>query len=310
MSFSKKQKLLISSVLAIALCALVVFFVTRPPRGNGVFYKVEKDGKILYLGGSVHVAKDKYRFSRAIEKAFDDSTVLVTEIIMSDVSKSSFTFNITFSKTKLRLYLPEKDNLFNYLSKENETKIQELVKELRIYTFDFDNFKPWVAGSIINGTQIATVGIDSTKGIDVYFDNKALKNHKKRIELESEQSQFDLLNSFTYEEQEKYFIDTLKSTKESIEYTTKLIDSVIKGDIDYLVNAFQNDPSNPNYMDKNDNFYKKLILERNINMANKIDELIKNDEKYFVVVGAAHVVGDDSLVNLLTQKGYKVERFN
>ncbi|WP_279512775.1 TraB/GumN family protein [Aureibacillus halotolerans] len=49
---------------------------------------------------------------------------------------------------------------------------------------------------------------------------------------------------------------------------------------------------------------------RNINMANKLDEILQNDsgQTYFVMVGAAHVVVQPSIPSGLEEKGYEVER--
>lgn len=294
-NFSKKQKLWISSLFIAALCALAVFFFTRPQEVAGVFFKVEKDGKTLYLGGSVHVAKDRYKFTKPIEKAFDESTVLATEIILSDVQSS------IDDETRKSFYFPEGDNLFNHLTKENEVKVKGFIRELNLNTDEISKLKPWLAGSTISQIQYNKAGISGNKGIDMYFTNKALKDHKKLDELESAKFQFDMFGSLTYEEQEKAHITSLKSTKETVEEVNNLSEAIIKGDLEVLNESLQS-------MDKNDKSYTVVIKDRNINMANKIDELIKHNEKYFIVVGAAHVVGDDGLVNLLTQKGYKVER--
>jgi hypothetical protein len=54
-------------------------------------------------------------------------------------------------------------------------------------------------------------------------------------------------------------------------------------------------------------YYKKLLTDRNINMAKKLDEMLKtNKNSYFVVVGGGHLVGKDGIIELLQKKGYKV----
>lgn len=53
-----------------------------------------------------------------------------------------------------------------------------------------------------------------------------------------------------------------------------------------------------------------LLGERDKNMAEKIDKLLQGDEgkTYFVVVGAAHYIVDGTVLDILTEKGYKIER--
>jgi hypothetical protein len=43
-------------------------------------------------------------------------------------------------------------------------------------------------------------------------------------------------------------------------------------------------------------------------MAQKIDGYLKTSGTYFVVVGAAHLLGDKGIIQLLKDKGYSVEQ--
>ncbi len=43
-------------------------------------------------------------------------------------------------------------------------------------------------------------------------------------------------------------------------------------------------------------------------MASKIEGYLKTEEHYFVVVGAAHLVGKDGIIEILKKKGYLVEQ--
>ena len=54
--------------------------------------------------------------------------------------------------------------------------------------------------------------------------------------------------------------------------------------------------------------YEKLIFERNKNIASKIEGYLKTKEHYFVVVGTAHLVGKDGIIEILKKKGYLVEQ--
>ncbi len=54
--------------------------------------------------------------------------------------------------------------------------------------------------------------------------------------------------------------------------------------------------------------YEKLIDERNIQMAAKIEAFLKTNNRYFVVVGAGHLVGKGGIIDRLRKKGYVVEQ--
>jgi uncharacterized protein len=52
----------------------------------------------------------------------------------------------------------------------------------------------------------------------------------------------------------------------------------------------------------------RLIDDRNLLMAERIDELHQRDMKIFAAVGALHMTGPKALQQLMQQRGYKVER--
>ena len=54
--------------------------------------------------------------------------------------------------------------------------------------------------------------------------------------------------------------------------------------------------------------YAKLIIARNQNWLPQIEKYLAQDENYLVVVGAGHLVGDQSVVRMLQVKGYSVRQ--
>ncbi len=52
--------------------------------------------------------------------------------------------------------------------------------------------------------------------------------------------------------------------------------------------------------------YRTLTVERNRAWVGRLADLLDDRDDYLVVVGALHLVGPDSVVDLLRQRGYKV----
>src|SRR4051794_11589565 len=53
---------------------------------------------------------------------------------------------------------------------------------------------------------------------------------------------------------------------------------------------------------------RKLIDERNPQMVDKVEALLKSETASFVGVGFLHLVGENGLPALLRQRGYEVEK--
>jgi hypothetical protein len=52
--------------------------------------------------------------------------------------------------------------------------------------------------------------------------------------------------------------------------------------------------------------FKRLVTDRNKSWLPKIEELLRGDKNAIVIVGAAHLVGDQGVVELLKKQGLKV----
>jgi uncharacterized protein YbaP (TraB family) len=54
--------------------------------------------------------------------------------------------------------------------------------------------------------------------------------------------------------------------------------------------------------------YGPLTVTRNLRWVQVLDGLLDRDDDYLVIVGALHLVGEDSLVDLLRARGFAVMR--
>ncbi|HHX14982.1 MAG TPA: TraB/GumN family protein, partial [Fibrobacter sp.] len=55
---------------------------------------------------------------------------------------------------------------------------------------------------------------------------------------------------------------------------------------------------------------QKIYLERNLMMADRIELFLNNEQRYFIVIGAGHLIGEeDNILQLLGQKGFQVEQY-
>lgn len=146
-------------------------------------------------------------------------------------------------------------------------------------------------------------GYEASAGVDLYFIQKAIERKLPVIELESYESQLGMFNDFSKELQEK----TLKATLDNFDVLDDSVNQMAEmwktGNDEQLLeltNSFSDD----------EEYNKTMLIDRNVGMADKIDGYLRNGkgEEYFIVVGAAHYLGDHGIVKLLKDKGYTVIR--
>lgn len=260
---------------------------------KGFLWEVKKCDATVYMYGSIHVGqKDIYPLEKTVEDAFDSADVVVGEIDLNDT-------NVMLSLANTLVYT-NGDTALDHLSEEGKKKVEEVSKELDFNYNLLLKTKVWYLGSVLSSYQMKKAGYDANYGIDKYFFDKA-KDNKEIDELESAKFQFDLLNSFSDEEQERYFVSSMGTIEETKAVLDQLFDIYKQGDEEAMLEALGEE-------DKNSNYYKKMILDRNKNMTLKIEEYLKTEKTYFVIAGLAHYIGDDGIVRMLEDKGYTVTR--
>ncbi|CAM3817567.1 TraB/GumN family protein [Marinicrinis lubricantis] len=272
---------------------------TAQTGGRGFMWEVESNGNTVYLVGSMHIADDSfYPLREEFEEAFAESDYLGVEIDLSKAADEEQQNLIL----ELGMY-QDGTTLKDHISAETYAKLGEILKEHGMEPNMMDTFKPWVVESTISSLKAMDAGYASEAGIDLYFIQKALERQMPIVELESYESQLNMFDGFSNELQEKN-LNTVLDNFDVIDDQTDLMAEMWKtGDEGALLEL-------TNSISGDEEYNQAMLIDRNIAMADKIDGYLKdgNNEEYFIVVGAAHYLGEHGIVKLLEDKGYKVVR--
>jgi uncharacterized protein YbaP (TraB family) len=248
--------------------------------------------------GSIHLLKeDVYPLSRTIENAFEKSDSLAVEANVNAIGQADM-----LSLLDKAMY-PGGDSIENHVSSDTYAFVQKEAERVGMPIEFFKNQRAWFVGLVMQSLELVNAGYNPEYGIDKYFLGKA--RGKKIRELESVQYQLNLLSGFSEREEELFLL-----------YALKDID-VLTRDVDRLVGAWKTGDTRAveRFMTKSivddrrfSSIFDKLILSRNRNMTVKIEGYLQSGGTCFVVVGAAHLIGNKGIVQLLKDKGYSVEQ--
>ena len=255
---------------------------------NTFLWQVKSNTSTVYLLGSIHVAKpDFYPLNDVIEESYKKSDALVVEVDINNVDMNSM---------MNRVMLPGRETLESKLSKKTYEKIKKLFEKNNIPETMYYKFKPWFAVMMITMMDVKNSGYNQNLGIDKYFLDKAKKDNKKIIELESAKQQFDVFDIDLKDYQDEFVKYTLEDSDNTIEMIDSLASYWKQGDIKKMNNLI-NEPLSKDSTFKIIN--NALIDKRNLKMAKKIIDFLKTGKIYFVVVGAGHLIGEAGIINLL-----------
>lgn len=255
-------------------------------------WKIESARGTVYLFGSLHAARaDMYPLDPRVYQAFDASDKLVLE---ADISGDKMLGMAGLMLAKA-MY-PAGDSLEKHIPKK---LCDEVTAKFDKLGMPATQFKPWFLAMMLEALELEESGLGVQNGMELHFIARA-QGRKPILELEGAAAQINLLDSFTDKEQEVFLARTLESLHHLGEELNQMLQAWNTGD-DQALAQFLQQSDTPDFASVN----KKLFTDRNVKMAAKIEGYLQSGGKYFVVVGAGHLVGHDGLLHLLAQK-YKV----
>jgi len=293
--------------LLIIILSFFVLTLAHAEKDKAFFWKVSTvegraDVATVYLMGSIHFAdKSFYPLRKEIEQAFDQSDYLVVELDINKVDPETYN-NILLEKG---IYKDGK-TVEDVLTKETLSQLRQRLTKLNINYDVVKNYKPGILVLTLSAIQVTQMGFQPELGIDAYFLNKAAQQKtKKIIELETLAQQLDLFIDIP--DGELLLKESLYSLEEAEELMADMVKLWKQGD-EVKMNKLLFEDSLDDYPEFN-KIYDSLFYDRNDKMTIKINDMLKQQGSYFVVVGTGHLIGEKGIVNLLKKNGYKVTRF-
>ena len=269
------------------------------PVKTAQFWKATSGKNVTYLLGSIHVgSKDFYPLPREVEDAFESSAVLVVEVDVNRIDKQKLNAFILAEG----LYQGD-DLLWHHVNKETKQNIEKYCSTYGLPVERVSKMKPWLLASMASAIVMMKSGIGLDSGIDKHFLDKAgkAKDKKRVVEIESAEFQLKIFTSLSDDLQEKFLDAAMEDVGGIPERTNRMMEAWLSGDPDRVEKLIRESSSGP------EQIKKALLQDRNPHMADVAEEFLKGEEQAFVVVGAAHMVGQEGVVAILRNRGFKVE---
>jgi uncharacterized protein len=282
---------LVAAVVSTALLA------AKAPEGKGFIWRIERDGRIGWLVGSIHVlTPDYYPLPESMDHAFQRSVTLMEEADITEISSPE-----VLELIRTKAVYPNGETLKSQLSPETYGMASERLAKVGLAMATFEKMRPWMMTLTLVAAEMKRAGFESEYGVDRHYFEKSSSMGKKFRTLETLAEQLEIFASFPPPLQEAMLRDTLKSLDAEISQMKTIADHWRSGD----AAAVERIVLTP--MMKEPALYEAMIVKRNRNWIPKIEECL-GDGHCFIVVGAAHLLGPDGLLTTLKSKGYSVSQ--
>jgi len=274
--------------------------IEAAPKRGVLFEVIGSKGK-AYLFGTIHVGKPEYYpLDKTTTTAMASSKVLAVE---ADVLNQQRAAHVLIEQA---MYRPPA-SLEHMVEPELLSRIIPLLDRYQVPQEQAWLMKPWMLAMTLTLLDGQQAGYDSGQGVDVFLLGTAKRMKKPVVELESLESQFALFDGFSQEEQQLFLEEAVSAIEngESKTQLSALADAWAAADRAKLAAVLQMelDQQSPLFR----KVYEKLLIQRNLAMADKVERLLQSGDQSFVAVGTFHLLGEDSVVAVLAKRGYKIK---
>ncbi|WP_422948549.1 TraB/GumN family protein [Undibacterium sp. Ren11W] len=266
---------------------------------KGLLWEIKSASNTAYLFGSIHLAKaDFYPLPASVEAAYLQADTLAVEIDATDSAASA--------KAMPMLSYRRPDNLKKHLSKATWTALQSVVGDA---AEQFLVYKPAMVATGLAIGAFEKQGYDPAYGIDLHFLKRAKTDKKRVIELESIEFQARVLGGLSDKDGDALLKQTLDGflSGDMQRDTDAMIETWKSGDTEALVKLMREAASKDVGSKK---IMKLLLDDRNIGMAQQISSMLASGNKLFIVVGAGHIAGINSITDILQKQGLQVKQIH
>jgi uncharacterized protein len=175
------------------------------------------------------------------------------------------------------------------------------VTKLGIPAEALDNFQPWLAALAMTQAELAAAGITGERGVEKVLSGLFAGRPVKNLETAAQQTR--ILAELAGDEQVAFLMTAVDTAGTASTRLLEITRDWAKGDLEgmeeMLIAELRADYPV---------IYDRLFTARNKAWADILAAELAGSGSDFIAVGAGHLIGNDSVQNLLAARGYAVRK--
>lgn len=288
----------LAATVALACSAPVASKAPAARSGDPALWAVSDADTTIYLFGSVHMLKpDAVWFDDEVRAAFERSDTLVLEVAEEDPAKLAAIVAPMAANTSgqpTSAMLPPKTRE-RYLA---------ALKQYRIPATAMDAVEPWLVAINLSIAPLEALGYRQDIGVEKTLETAARGAGKTVIGLETAQEQLGFFDRLPPRVQVAYLTTTVDELPKAEKEFAALMRHWLRGEPDRLARLMDDSiRSTPELA-------KPLLFDRNARWADWVSHRLDRPGTVFMAVGAGHLAGKGSVIDLLRTRGLAVRRLS
>jgi uncharacterized protein YbaP (TraB family) len=280
-----------------ALLALGSAAEARTPQlAKPALWAVSDADTTIYLFGTIHLLPSdlKWRTPR-LDQARTSSQELVVETIIDD--KNPTKLMSAMASIGLATGLPP---IAERVPPAKRAALKAAIKKSGVPEPAYNAMKTWMAAFLLLSNQFRDLGLSG--GVEGVLRNDFIARNKPIGELESNLEQLSFFDRLPESAQRNLLEGALEEGTSVKREFGGMLDAWSRGDVNGIARTFDHDLSgSPEMRDS-------LIRQRNSNWSKWIERRMTQPGEVMVAVGAGHLAGRHSVLEMLRKDGYTIRR--
>lgn len=281
----------------VSAALLLVLAGCAAPTGPALWHVKDADSDIT-LFGTVHLLPPELKWrSPAVDQAFAGADTIYFETQTDEAAQTRIAALVkTLGENKPGV------TLTSQLNPSDQRDLAAVCTLTRRDCAALEIERPWLVAVQLSVAFVQSKGLAAASGVEQVLDVEAVKAGKTRKYFETSEQQLNFFATLPLDVEIGFLRSTLKEILQNSEDTDAMNKAWARGDT-HTLERYLDD----SLKDVGPEIYAALITSRNKAWASEIDTMMKGKGKVFIAVGAAHLLGPDSVPALLRARGYKVE---
>ena len=257
-----------------------------------------RSGGEVTLLGSMHVLRPSdHPLPASVDALIDRAELSVMEIDLDDVDPAAQQRVILSTAM-----LPQGTVLKDVVSDDVYQLAGQRATEVGIDLALLERFEPWFLAITILDQGLRKLGFQGERGLEQYVLARSQRASKEIVGLETLEFQIGIFDSLPPDAQQAMLEQTLAELDEAETALAEMVAAWRNGELEDLSAELLDD------FDDFPGLYETLVTKRNNAWVPALERMLADGRRHLVVVGALHLVGPDSVIELLDARGHDVER--
>ena len=259
-------------------------------------WRASDGNRTIYLGGTVHLLRaSDFPLPEEFEQAYAAADEIYFEVDINSMNDLS-----TQAQMLQQLTYNDDRTLQSVLNEEAYTALEDYTEQVGMPIMLMQKFKPGMVITTLQMMEFQQLGF-TPQGVDTYFSSRAMGDAKSLGALETIAEQIGFLAAMGEGNESEFILVSLEDLNDISDSMEAMIAAWREGDAEHLAELFVADMKA-----QAPEVYDSLLRQRNLNWVPEIERMFMDEDTEFVLVGAAHLVGEDGLLALLREHGYEV----